>query len=114
MSERYSVVQDPCGIFFIWDELKFEPIMADDGIMVFVTAKEANRAALRMNGPANDDSPDEDARRLAGVKELMERVEAACKRDDLFISHRSTRPVRSEGALAPEPLLATASGLSAF
>ena len=57
MNERYSVVQDPCGVYFIWDEAAIEPVMAGSDIMAFVTLKEANRAVLRLNGPANDDRP---------------------------------------------------------
>lgn len=55
MNERYSVVEDPCGLFFIWDEDLLEPAMMGDDILAFVRRDSANRIARILNARANDD-----------------------------------------------------------
>lgn len=55
MSERYTVVEDPCGLYFIWDETLLEPAMMGDDILAFVRHDSARRIARLLNARANDD-----------------------------------------------------------
>lgn len=55
MNERYTVVEDPCGLFFIWDESLLEPAMMGDDILAFVRCDSAGRIARVLNARANDD-----------------------------------------------------------
>ena len=55
MGERYAVIEDPCGLFFIWDESIFEPAMMGDDILAFVRRDSAGRIARILNARANDD-----------------------------------------------------------
>lgn len=85
VSERYSVNQDPCGLFFIWDERKIAPVMDDDNVLAFASMREANRAAFKLNGPANDDWPRWTARvaRLAANGSF---ARTSSMRHDLFLA----------------------------
>lgn len=55
MNERYAVVEDPCGLFFIWDEVTFEPAMMGDDILAFVRRDSACRISRILNSRANDE-----------------------------------------------------------
>ena len=62
VSERYAVVEDPCGLFYIWDERLLEPAMMGDDILAFLGRDSAGRIARILNARANDDA----ARRAVG------------------------------------------------
>lgn len=105
MSERYSVVLDPCGIYFLWDEAMVEPVMAGDDIMAFVSFKEATREALRLNGPANDDLPAFEGERNASF--VKGRIEAAYRLNGLSL-------VRRNGQARPETTASARRRLTAY
>lgn len=54
MSERYHVVEDPCGVFFIWDEWRLEAVMSDEDVLAFVAFSAARREASRLNARVSD------------------------------------------------------------
>jgi hypothetical protein len=55
VGERYMVVEDPCGLFFIWDESLLEPAMMGEDILAFVRSDSAERIARILNARANDE-----------------------------------------------------------
>lgn len=56
MSRRFCAILDPCGAYFIWDDLKLEPVMARSGrVLAFAGHAEAWRSADRLNGNDNED-----------------------------------------------------------
>lgn len=68
MSKRYSVNKDPGGLFYIWDERQFTPIMDGEKVLAFVTIKEANLAAYKLNVAANDNRRSRNSRPSRPVK----------------------------------------------
>ena len=68
MTDRYSVVLDPCGAYFLWDEVQVEPVMGGADILAFTSRREAEKSALELNGGANDNR--HQLRRLVGGRRL--------------------------------------------
>ncbi|MBX3598958.1 MAG: hypothetical protein KF874_15455 [Rhizobiaceae bacterium] len=74
VSERYTVVEDPCGLFFIWDELLLEPAMMGDEILAFVRPDCADRIARVLNARANDEPSRRPIQPLASAPAVRRRV----------------------------------------
>lgn len=50
MNARFCVIQDPCGVYFIWDDLKLEPVIENGEVLAFATEPEANWSVAILNG----------------------------------------------------------------
>lgn len=54
MRDRYQVIEDPSGIYFLWDDRRMEPVMTNDQILAFKDLQKAARVAEALNISAND------------------------------------------------------------